>query len=75
MFQIYNGISAFLKFQKSFIWWVGWWVGCDFLPPSILLINRYVNKLDMLVTNMVLKLVNGFYMNSYDQLKFESWEF
>ena len=55
--------------------WVGGWVGGDFLPPSILLIFRYVNKLDVLVTNMVLKLVNGFYIKSYDQLKFEIWEF
>ena len=55
--------------------WVDGWVGGDFLPPSILLINRYVNKLDVLVTNMVLKLVNGFYIKSYDQLKLEIWEF
>ena len=55
--------------------WVGGWVGCDFLPPSILLIFMYVNKLDVLVTNMALKLVNGFYIKSYDQLKFEIWEF
>ena len=56
-------------------WWVGGWVGGDFLPPSILLIFMYVNKLDVLVTNMALKLVNGFYIKSYDQLKFEIWEF
>ena len=54
---------------------MGGWVGCDFLPPSILLIFMYVNKLDVLVTNMALKLVNGFYIKSYDQLKFEIWEF
>ena len=39
---------------------VGGWVCCDFLPPLILLIFRYVNKLDVLVTNMVVKVVNGF---------------
>ena len=54
---------------------MGGLVGGDFLPPSILLIFMYVNKLDVLVTNMALKLVNGFYIKSYDQLKFEIWEF
>ena len=40
--------------------WVGGWVGCDILPPSIFFIFRYVNKHNVLVTNMVSKLVNGF---------------
>ena len=50
-------------------------MGGDFLPPSILLIFRYVNKLDVLVTNMALKLVNGFYIKSCEQLKFIKLEF
>ena len=36
------------------------WVGCDILPPSIFFIFRYVNRLDVLVTNMGVKVVNGF---------------
>ena len=38
--QFQRLISAFLKSEKCFIWWVGgWvgrWVGCDILPPSII---------------------------------------
>ena len=63
-FQFQELISAFLESQKSFIWWVGgWmdgWVGCDNLPPSIFFIFTYVNKHKVLVTNMVVKVVNGF---------------
>ena len=59
-FQFQELISAFLKSQKSFIWWVGGLVGCDVLPPSISFNFGYVNKHNVLVTNMVSKLVNGF---------------
>ena len=37
-----------------------WWVGCDILPPSIFFIFRYVNKHNVLVTNLVSKLVKRF---------------
>ena len=43
-------------------WSVGGSVGGDQKGPSILLIFKYVNKQDMLILNMVSKIVNDFCM-------------
>ncbi len=39
--------------------WEGGWVGCDILPPSIFFIFKYINKQDVLIPNMVSKIVYG----------------
>ena len=51
-------------------WGVGWgdkWGG-DETCPSILLIFKYVNKQDVLITNMVSKLVYGFCIKGYERV-------
>ena len=58
--QFQELISAFLKSEKCFIWWVGGWVGCDILPSSIFLIFKYDNKQRVLLQSMVLKVAYAF---------------
>ena len=67
--QFQGLISAFLKSQKCFIWWVsGWWVdgwmdgwmGGDILHPSIFLIFKYVNKQHVLVPKIGIKVAYVF---------------
>ena len=56
--------------------WVGGWVdglvGCDQKGLSIFLISTYINKRILLISNMVLKLVYGFYLRSYEYFKFQN---
>ena len=42
-----------------------------FFPPLIAFIIFYVYKQNVLIVNMVLKVVNGYYTKSYNQFKFE----
>ena len=51
--------------------WLGWWVGGDQKGPSIFLIFKYVNKQDVLIPKMVLKVVNDFCMGL--KILFEVW--
>ena len=51
---------------------MGGWVGGDQKGPSIFLIFKYVNKQDALITNMVSKVVYGFYIKSYGHFKFQN---
>ena len=46
-------------------------MGGDNFSPLIGLIFKYVNKLDVLIPNMALKVVYGYYFKSYEQFKFE----
>ena len=39
---------------------------------SIFFIFQYVNKLDVLILNMVSKIVYGFLIKSYDHFKFQN---
>ena len=55
--------------------WVGGWVGgWRFFPPPIAFIFECVNKQSLLIPNMALKIVYGYYIQSYDQFKFEIWK-
>ena len=67
--------TPFLETRKCFIvWvggWVGWWVGGDLFPPLIVFSFGYVNKQNVASPNMVFKVVNGYYIKSYDQFKFK----
>ena len=54
--------------------WVGGWVGGDQKDPSIFLIFKYINKQTVLIPNMVLKVVYGFYIRSYEHFKFQNQE-
>ena len=45
---------------------MGGWLGDDQNGPSILLIFKYVNKQNVLIPNMVSKLVYVFLIKSYD---------
>ena len=40
---------------------MAWWVGGDQKGPSIFFIFKYVNKQDVLIIKMVLKIVNDFF--------------
>ena len=40
--------------------WVGGWMGCDILPPSIFLIFKYDNKQHVLIPKMCLKVAYAF---------------
>ena len=50
---------------------MGWWVGGDQKGPSIFFIFKYVNKQDVLIIKMVLKIVNDFFMGL--KISFEVW--
>ena len=50
-------------------YYMGGWVGFDFLTPSIFLIFKYDNKQDVLIPNMSSKVVNMFYVKSYGHFK------
>ena len=52
--------------------WSGEWVGDDHLGPSIFLIFKYINKQTVLIVNMVLKVVYGFYIRSYEHFNFRN---
>ena len=52
--------------------WVGGWVGGDQKGPSIFLIFKYINKKNVLIPNMVLKVVYGLYIRSYEHFKFQN---
>ena len=58
--------------------WMGGWVdglvGGDFFPPPIAFIFEFVSKQSVLIPNMTLKIVYGYYIQSYDQFKFEIWK-
>ena len=74
--QKYPTISDFLKVSKTFIvrmgGWVGGWMGGDQKCPSIFLIFKYNNKKTVLIPNMVLKVVYGFYIRSYEHFNFQN---
>ena len=56
------------------LWWVGgWWVGRIF--PPIYLIFWYVNKQNVLISNMFSTVLYGFYIKSYEPfLLFLCWQ-
>ena len=41
---------------------------------QIAFIFKYVNEHSVVILNMVLKVVNGKYIKSYDEFKFENWK-
>ena len=47
------------------------WVGGDQKGPSIFFIFKYVNKQNVLILKMVLKIVNDFFMGL--KISFEVW--
>ena len=51
--------------------WVGGWVG-DKMGLSNSLIFKYVNKPDVLIPNIGLKVVTGFHIKSYEHFKFQN---
>ena len=53
---------------------MGGWVGGDQKCPSILLIFKYVDKQDVLIPNMVSKVVYGFFIKSYEHFNFQNSE-
>ena len=68
--------STFWKSRKPlFFGWVdGWvdgWIG-DQKGPSIFLICKYFKKQNVLIPNMLLKIVFGFYIRSYEHFKFQN---
>ena len=46
--------------------WMGGWVGEDQKGLSNFLILKYINEHDVLIQNMVLKVVYSFYIRSYE---------
>ena len=54
---------------------LGGWMGGDNLPSSIFLKFKHVNKWDVLISNIALKVVSGFFMKSYEHFNFLNWEF
>ena len=50
------------------------WTG-DQKCPSIFLKFKYDNKKDVLIPNMVLKSVRGFFIKTYEHFKFKIWDF
>ena len=73
VWENYSQCNEFMFFVRFSFWFyiLSWplrgpaidfigWVGCDIIPPSIFFIFRYVNRLDVFVTNMVVKVVNDF---------------
>ena len=51
--------------------WVDRWVGGDQKGLSILLFFMCTNERYVLILNMVLKVVYGFYIRSYEHFKFQ----
>ena len=51
--------------------WVDGWVGGDQKGPSIFLNFGYINKQDVLIPNMVSKIVYGFFIKSYEHFTFK----
>ena len=50
------------------------WTDGDQKCPSIFFKFKYVNKYDLLIPNMVLKVVYGFFIRSYEHFKFQNEE-
>ena len=53
-------------------WVDGWmcgWVGGDQNDLSNFLILKYINERDVRIQNMVLKVLSGFYIRSYEHFK------
>ena len=71
-FQKHPRESAFFETSKTFIVRMGGWVGGDQKGPSIFLIFKYNNKKTVLILNMVLKVVYGLYIRSYEHFKFQN---
>ena len=55
--------------------WMGGWMDGDQKRLLIFLIFKYINKHNVLIPNIVLKVVYGFYLRSYEHLKFQNCEF
>ena len=55
-------------------WRVGGWMGGDQKGLLIFLIFKYINKLDVVISNIVLKIVYGFYIKSYEHFKLKNLE-
>ena len=62
--------SAFLKSWKTFIVRMGGWVDGDDMGPLIRLILEYMNKPDVLVSNLVSKIVRMFHIKSSEHNSF-----
>ena len=52
----------------------GLWVDGGKKGPSIFFVFTYINKKNVLIPNMVLKVVYGFYIRSYEHFKFQNLE-
>ena len=52
--------------------WLGEWVGGDQKGLSNFLILKYINERDVFIPNMVLKVVYGFYIRSYEYFKYQN---
>ena len=52
--------------------WVGGWLDGDQKGPSILFIFEYVKKQNVLILNMVSKIVYGFYIKKYKHFNFQN---
>ena len=52
--------------------WLGGWVGGDQKGLSNFLILKYINERDVFIPNMVLKVVYGFYIRSYEYFKYQN---
>ena len=50
------------------------WMGGDKKGPLIFLIFKCINKQTVMIPNMVLKVVYGFYIRSYEHFKFQNEE-
>ena len=50
----------------------GWWVDGGKKGPSIFFVFTYINKKNVLIPNMVLKVVYGFFIRSYEHFKFQN---
>ena len=48
------------------------WTDGDQKCPSILFIFKYINKKNVLIPNLVLKIVYGFFIRSYEHFKFQN---
>ena len=50
------------------------WTDGDQKCPLIFFVFKYVNKYDVLIPNMVSKVVYGFFIRSYEHFKFQNSE-
>ena len=74
-FQILQYYRPFSFFEKASLWWVGGCVGCDYLPPSIFFIFRYIHKYDMLITSLVSIIITTIKPKVMINLSFNIWKF